>query len=74
MTKKEIYGVYFICCLGNYINVVDEQLQLLHSSGLYDQLKKLIIFSCLFDENTNNELIQIFKKYDPDGKYIQIRS
>ena len=74
MTKKEIYGVYFICCLGNYIDIVDEQLQLLHSSGLYNQMKKLIIFACLFDANTNNNLIQILKKYDFNGKFIEVKT
>ena len=73
--KKHIYGVYFICCLGkNYIHIVDEQLELLHTSGLYNQIKKMTLFICLFDEETNNELLPLLNKYDPDDKFIQIKT
>ena len=73
--EKNIYGVYFICCMGNYLNIVEEQLELLHSSGLYNRIKKLIIFVCLFDKNSNIELIQILNKYDPNGKkFIDVKT
>lgn len=63
-----IYGVYFICCFRNYLEIVEEQLKLLYESGLYNETYKLLIFICLYDKN-NNELNSILKKYDPENKF-----
>jgi hypothetical protein len=71
--NKNIYGIYFICCKGNYLEIVNEQLRELHTSGLYDNTntKNIIIFICLY--NTENiELNTIIKKYDKDNKYILV--
>ena len=46
---RPIYGVYFICCMGNYLEVVEEQLKLLAQSGLYDKTKKIYCFICLYN-------------------------
>jgi ABC-type Fe3+/spermidine/putrescine transport system ATPase subunit len=40
---KNIYGVYFICCINNYLEVVQEQIEILNK-GLFQKTKKLIIF------------------------------
>ena len=46
---RPIYGVYFICCMGNYLEVIEEQLLLLVQSGLYDKTKKIYCFICLYN-------------------------
>ena len=63
-TDEIIYGVYFICCINNYIEVVEEQLRVLEK-GLLSITKKLIIFISLYNENYQlNELLSRFNKYD----------
>ena len=38
-----IIGVYFICCLNNYLDIVKEQMDILNK-GLLNVTTKLIIF------------------------------
>ncbi len=64
-----IYGIYFICCKGNYKDVINEQITLLHTSGLYDETKKVIIFITMCRDN---EIIDLLKKYDKDNKFIYV--
>jgi len=44
-TNQSIYGVYYICCFGDfYLSIIEEQLSILVTSGLYNKTKKLFIF------------------------------
>lgn len=58
--KRNIYGVYFICCIGNYINIINSQIQKIVESGLYDNSDKILCFVC----NVTDECIEILSKYD----------
>ena len=69
---RSIYGIYFICCRENYLDIVNEQLQTMLDSSLYTNIKNLLIFICLYDENSRVKLQQIFNKYDTDKKFILI--
>ena len=65
--KRNIYGVYFICCIGNYIHVINSQIQKIVESGLYDNSDKILCFVC----NVTNECLEILSKYD---KFVVIAS
>ena len=69
--NKNIYGVYFICCSGNYLYIIDEQLKELNNSGLYKMCKNIIIFICSYNPR-NIHLNKLIKYYDPDNKYLVI--
>jgi hypothetical protein len=57
---KPTYGVYFICCIGNYLNIINNQIQHLIDSGLYNECDKIICFVCM----VTDECIEILKKYN----------
>jgi len=65
-----IFGVYFICCINNYLDVVKEQLCILEQ-GLINITTKVIIFVTKYDKDNCSELDEIFKKYN---KFIIIKS
>lgn len=56
---RNIYGVYFISCFGNYLNIVKEQIFKLISTNLYNNTKKLICFICNVQEN----VLEFLKSY-----------
>jgi hypothetical protein len=60
-----IYGVYFICCINNYLEVVEEQLSIL-DKGLLNVTTKLILFITKYNKNDNNlnNLLSKFNKYN----------
>lgn len=62
---RPIYGVYFICCVGNYVEVVKEQLSLLESSGLFAKTKKLICYICEYkiEQFLNKEFNEMFDPF-----------
>lgn len=62
---RPIYGVYYICCMGNYVEVVKEQLSLLESSGLFKKTKKLICFICNYkiEQFLNKEFNDMFDPF-----------
>ena len=68
---ENIYGIYFICCINNYLEVVKEQLDILNK-GLLNKTKKLIIFITKYDDNCT-QLDMLFKNYDTD-KFILVKS
>lgn len=68
---KIIYGVYFICCYLNYLEIVKEQLDILNR-GLLSITNKLIIFITLYDNN--NILIDLINKYNVNNNIIIIIS
>jgi len=63
-----IYGVYFACCYGNYINVMKEQLTILIESGLYKKTKQLYIFMCLLNNDNQDQVLELLKHYDTETK------
>jgi hypothetical protein len=70
---KNIYGIYFICCINNYLEVVEEQLSILNE-GLLQNTKQLIIFITNYT-HTSIELDNIISKYNIDNaKFILVTS
>lgn len=67
-----IYGIYFICCINNYLEVVEEQFIVLNK-GLLQNTKKLIIFITNYNDN-NIELNRIIQNYNIDNKIILVKS
>jgi len=68
---NNIYGVYFICCCHNYLEIVKEQLDILNK-GLFNITKKLIIFITLYEND--NKLINIINNYNKKDNIIIITS
>jgi hypothetical protein len=58
--KRKIFGLYFICCIGNYLSIVNEQINKLIQSGLYDVTDEIFCFVCL----ERDECIQFLNNYD----------
>jgi hypothetical protein len=67
---RKIYGIYFICCMRNYLEVVEEQLQIVTSSGLYNITSKFLFFITLY----NTDIEKIIQKYDLENKVIVVKS
>ena len=57
--QRSIYGVYFICCIGNYIDVVKNQISKLIQSGLYDYSDQILCFVC----QAKTDCIDLLKKF-----------
>ena len=47
--RTPIYGVYFICCIGAYKEIVADQLATAHRSGLLAKTETLFCFICQYD-------------------------
>ena len=58
--KKQIYGLYFICCIGNYLEIVKSQINKLLSSKLYYSSEKIICFVC----NVTDECLNLLSNYE----------
>jgi len=71
--KKNIYGVYFICCLNNYLDVVEEQLSVLFISGLYNVTNKLFLFITLYNPEYT-QLHALIDKFDHQKKIVIIKT
>ena len=71
-STRSIYGVYFVCCCGNYINVIKEQFVILVESGLYKRTRQIYVFVCLCDEDKEDLLINTFAMFDEDKKIVLI--
>jgi hypothetical protein len=73
-TNQCIYGVYYICCFGDfYLSIIEEQLSILVTSGLYNKTKKIFIFISLYN-NENHRLNNLLKKFDVNNKFELITS
>jgi hypothetical protein len=55
-----IYGIYFICCIGNYLEIVKNQIDKLIKSELYLNTKKIICFVCLY----TSDIINLLEQYE----------
>lgn len=64
--KRNIYGVYFICCKGNYKKIIEEQLGSIKKSGLLEKTDELLCFICEFDI----EVMRLFKPFKTKIKFI----
>jgi hypothetical protein len=60
LENRQIYGVYFICCIGDYLHIVNDQIQKLINSGLYSKTKEIICFVCM----ETSECLQLLNNYD----------
>lgn len=60
-TATPIYGVYFICCIGNYLEIVAEQMATLCRSGLLHKAERIFCFICLYNE----DIMPILEPYMP---------
>lgn len=60
---RSIYGIYFIACIGHYIEVVNEQLSLLSQSGLLRKSKRLICFICKYTDEAQVALTPLFSPF-----------
>lgn len=59
LLKPSIYGVYFICCIGNYKKIVSEQLSSVWKSGLAGKTIRIFCFIC----NYNPEIMEILEPF-----------
>jgi hypothetical protein len=57
---RPIYGVYFICCMGNYLNILKNQVQKLIESDLYNQSDLILCFVC----NQTDECLSFLQQYN----------
>lgn len=64
--KRNIYGVYFICCKGDYKKIIEEQLNSIKKSGLLEKTTELLCFICEFDI----EVMKLFKPFKTKIKFI----
>lgn len=64
--KRLIYGVYFICCMGDYKNIIKEQLQSVKKNGLFEKTTELLCFICKFDI----QVMELFKPFKMKIKFI----
>lgn len=62
--KRKIYGVYFICCMGDYLNIVNDQINSLVKSDLYNLTDKIICFVCNTFHSYDNECIKLLRNYN----------
>jgi hypothetical protein len=62
--NRKIYGVYFICCIGDYLNIVNEQVNSLIASDLYSVTDNIICFISNIENTIDNECIKLLKKFD----------
>lgn len=67
--KRNIYGVYFICCKGDYKKIIEEQLRSIKKNGLLDKTTELLCFICGFDI----EVMKLFKPFKTKIKFITTR-
>jgi hypothetical protein len=58
---RKIYGLYFISCINNYLDVVKNKIGQIVDSGLYDISDKIICFVCNEQEECITYLMQ-YKK------------
>ena len=66
MKKRIIYGVYFVCCRGNYKKIIEEQLTSVQKSGLLDKTTQLLVFICEFDI----EVMRLFRPFKTKIRFI----
>ena len=66
----KIYGIYFICCINNYLDIVKEQLAIL-DKGLINVTTNVLVFITKYDKDKCQELDNILNNND---KFILIKT
>ena len=66
----KIFGVYFICCMKNYLDIVKEQLWILNK-GLLANTTRVIVFVTKYNKENCKELDTILNYYD---KFIVVKT
>lgn len=56
LAPPTIYGVYYICCMGNYKEIIEEQMESIQRSGLYAKVKTIFCFICQFQQDVMDVL------------------
>lgn len=59
MRTTIIYGVYFICCIGAYKEIIADQMASLSQSGLMSKTRTIFCFIC----NYNDEVMDVLEPY-----------
>jgi hypothetical protein len=57
--ERPIFGVFFICCIGNYLDIISEQIKCLIESKLYESSNTIYCFVC----QSTFECINYLSKY-----------
>jgi len=65
-SRTLIYGVYFICCIGNYKTIVAEQLATIRRSGLFAKTNMIFCFICEYTD----EIMPVLQPYMSKLKII----
>jgi len=58
--ERTIFGVYFIRCTGNYLNIINDQIQKLINSELYNNTETILCFVSM----KTKECLELLAKYD----------
>jgi len=66
ISRPVIYGVYFICCIGNYKTIITEQLSTIRRSGLLAKTTMIFCFICEYTD----EVLPVLKPYMSKLKII----
>ena len=66
----KIFGVYFICCIRNYLDIIKEQLEILNK-GLLAKTTRVFVFVTKYNSDKCYELDEILNRYD---KFIVIKT
>lgn len=57
-----VYGLYFVCCMGTYQQIVREQMETARQSGLLKRTRKLVCFICMYKP----EIMELIQPYMGD--------
>jgi hypothetical protein len=57
---RKIYGIYFICCYNNYLDIIQIQIDLLIKSNLYEYSDTILCFVC----NEQKDCLDLLQKYN----------
>jgi len=68
---RPLYGVYLCCLMGSYMDIIKEQLALVHQSGLYDQTETLLMYITLYKDNMDT-FDNMVDSFDPLKKIRRI--
>lgn len=66
LVQPTIYGVYFICCIGDYKRIVSEQMSSIGRSGLFQKTQTIFCFICKYDP----DVMEILNPYIEKLKII----
>ena len=58
--NRKIYGVFYICCIENYLDIIKDQIKKLLESNLYENTDKILCFVC----NMKYDCINYLKNFN----------